>query len=102
MTMATVFHPMSEAKRDGTTILICVPGGQSDHYYPVCWADTEELLADLDAPSDRLLSAIREAGGAWQCPWRPDMVLTEAEIAANHLQPMWCELPIPPTSLCAQ
>lgn len=33
------WKPIDTAPKDGRDILICMPGGQSDHYYPVCWDD---------------------------------------------------------------
>lgn len=85
------WQPIETAPKDGTDILICMPGGMSDHYYPVCWAEPDPEDAEDE---------LRETGPAWQCRWKLDMILTEDQIARCHLRPMWQELTAPPTSLC--
>jgi hypothetical protein len=89
--MKNEWHPIETAPKTGDLILICMPGGQSDHYYPVAWDEPNE-----QDPDDEL----HATGPAWQCPWKLDMILTEKQIADCHLRPMWCELSAPPTSLC--
>lgn len=76
----TEWRPMSEAPKDGDDILICLPGGMSDHYYPVAWD---------------------EENGYWACRWNAEMIVTEEALANCHLAPMWKRLGHPPSSLCA-
>lgn len=78
------WQSIETAPKDGTDILICMPGGQSDHYYPVYWSDDDEV----EEP-------------CWLCPWCPEMVLTEKDISGCYLLPMWKHLDPPPSSLCA-
>ncbi len=81
---------MSTAPKDGTDILICMPGGQSDHYYPVHWnaePDDEDQSMGIRTP-------------CWQCRWELGMFLTEDQIERCHLAPMWQHLTAPPSSLC--
>jgi len=89
--VAQDWQPIETAPKDGTDILICMPGGHSDHYYPVCWVNAE----DLDE-GDRELGITESC---WQCRWQLDMTLTETEIAMCYAKPMWIDLPIPPNSL---
>lgn len=73
---------MDSAPKDGTDILICTPGGNSDHYYVVAWNP------DLRPPQ-------------WQCRWSWDMRLSEEFLANCHIPPMWMDLPLHPGSLSA-
>lgn len=81
------WQPIETAPKDGTDILICLPTGTSDHYYPVCWVD-----ADEDDGVDE---------SCWQCRWREEMILTEEQICGCYLKPMWTRLEHPPSSLCS-
>ena len=76
------WQPMAAAPKDGTEILLCTPGGQSDHYHAVFWDDDE-------------------AGPAWYSRYHDDWCLTEQELSEYHLAPMWRDLEPPPTSLCS-
>lgn len=76
-----------DAPKDGSDILLCLPGAQSDHYYPVRWID------DLEAKEDDLASA------CWQCRYHFNMTVTEEEINNCYLKPMWRYLDAPPSSL---
>ena len=78
--MANQWKHIGTAPKDGRDILVCLPGGMSDHFFPVCWNDED---------------------GVWECRWHQTMRLTEEEIARCYLQPMWMEIPTPPSSLCA-
>lgn len=79
------WQPIETAPKDGTEILICMPGGQSDHYYIVCWSDDFRYWQNRSSENDGL-------------PGVGD--LTERDIQSCHLKPMWCHLEPPPTSLC--
>lgn len=73
------WQDINTAPKDGTEILICMPGGQSDHYYVVFWDHDSET---------------------WQSRDSDEILLTTEDINACHLRPMWCELEPCPSSLC--
>jgi len=75
------WNHISTAPKDGQEILICIPGGHSDSYYVVCWEPENEPPC-------------------WQSR-DGNTTLTVNSIERCYLQPMWMELPIPPSSLCA-
>jgi hypothetical protein len=78
------WQPIETIPRDGSTVLVCMPGS-TDNFFVVAWEDDEDN--DLDP--------------AWRCPQRGIVLLTDEEIAACHLRPMWCAVTHPPTSLSA-
>ena len=80
MSAAGEWKPIDTAPKDGTEILIVMPGGHSDHYHVVIWDDEER---------------------AWVSRYHDDWTLTDGQIAACHLLPMWAEINFPPSSLCA-
>ena len=70
------WKPIETAPKDGTEILIALPGGHSDHFHVVFWKD--------DAWNHRF-SLLR---------------ITEAAIQHCDARPSWVELDDPPGSLC--
>ena len=82
------WFPLETAPKNGDDILICLPGGGSDHYYPVAWHDDVDEFDESDVPR-------------WQCRWQPEMVVTQQMLDECHLAPMWQPLSIPPSSICA-
>jgi hypothetical protein len=76
---AGAWKPWTTAPKDGTEILLVLPGGHSDHYHAVCWDSGED---------------------AWISRYHEDWKMTEESLRACHLLPMWAEINDPPSSLC--
>lgn len=99
------WQPIDTAPRDGTEILLCMPGGQSDHFHTLCWEPTDEVWQDYqyteleDMPSPEDTQSVNDEGGAWVSRYAPLFMVTVREINACHLRPMWCAIEPCPTSL---
>lgn len=80
MNAAGEWKSITTAPKDGTEILIVMPGGQSDHFHVMYWCSEEER---------------------WCSRYTAYLRITEKELAACYLLPMWAEINDPPSSLCA-
>jgi len=78
------WQPIETAPKDGSSILLCMPGS-TDIYIVVGWTEA-------DPYEPRVIEG-------WETTYG-DIVLTEEELMAGNLPPMWKNLPnCPPTSL---
>lgn len=74
------WQPIETAPKDGTEILLAMPGGMSDHFYVVYWH-----------------------AGAWRSRFDENRVtITDKAISRCYLRPCWVKLDPPPTSLCRE
>ena len=82
------WQPIETAPRDESLIIVCMPSGSHDRYYVVQWRWPEEEQNEGSAQ-------------AWRGQEDDSVLITDEQIAACHLRPMWCALIAPTTSLCA-
>lgn len=78
---AGIWQPWETVPRDGTEVLVCTPGGNSDHFMVLRW-DTDE-----EPPAWEARSYVH-----WRIP--------EEGMLNVHLGAVWAHLYHPPNSLC--